>query len=143
MKKWTVSKAIILILAVILFPLPVRSVPKVVESKNGSSASEATEEERQCAEGIKELTTSLIRYKVRGGIYPTQKQGLMALVLKPTVPPFPARHRALVKPAALIDPYGRPFQYLIPGKKNKDSYDIFSLGKDGKEGTEDDVGNWE
>lgn len=40
------------------------------------------------------------------------------------------------------DPWGRPYIYAAPGQHNTDSYDLFSYGKDGKEGT-DDITNWE
>jgi hypothetical protein len=43
--------------------------------------------------------------------------------------------------AGLIDPWGRDFQYLADGKHNEGAYDMWSLGADGKEGTEDDINN--
>lgn len=44
------------------------------------------------------------------------------------------------KPA---DPWGRPYLYKFPGEHNSDTYDLYSSGKDGQAGTEDDVKNWE
>jgi general secretion pathway protein G len=41
------------------------------------------------------------------------------------------------------DPWGRPYQFVYPGKMRPDSYDLFSLGEDGQEGTDDDIGNWQ
>jgi len=41
------------------------------------------------------------------------------------------------------DPWGNPYQYLAEGEKNPDSYDIWSNGPDGDDGTEDDIGNWD
>jgi len=41
------------------------------------------------------------------------------------------------------DPWGRTYIYKFPGEHNLDSYDIYSLGKDGQEGGDDDVVNWE
>lgn len=40
------------------------------------------------------------------------------------------------------DPWGRPYQYISPGRHNADSYDAWSLGPDGADGTDDDIGNW-
>lgn len=40
------------------------------------------------------------------------------------------------------DPWGNPYNYKSPGDHNQDSYDIYSKGKDGMEGTEDDITNW-
>jgi general secretion pathway protein G len=41
-----------------------------------------------------------------------------------------------------IDPWGRQYQYVNPGTHNTDTYDLYSLGKDGVE-SGDDVTNWE
>ncbi|MAT73505.1 MAG: type II secretion system protein GspG [Planctomycetaceae bacterium] len=41
------------------------------------------------------------------------------------------------------DPWGNEYQYAAKGKKNSDGYDFWSTGPDGKDGTEDDIGNWD
>ncbi len=41
------------------------------------------------------------------------------------------------------DPWGNSYQYRAEGEKNEDSYDLWSYGPDGEDGTEDDIGNWE
>lgn len=41
-----------------------------------------------------------------------------------------------------IDPWGDPYIYDYPGKHNPKSYDLSSVGEDGKPGTDDDIGNW-
>ena len=41
------------------------------------------------------------------------------------------------------DPWGNPYQYMVPGRNRPDSYDLWSLGEDGQDGTEDDIGNWQ
>jgi len=40
------------------------------------------------------------------------------------------------------DPWGRAYNYIYPGKHTQNSYDLYSVGPDGKAGTEDDIGNW-
>ncbi len=40
------------------------------------------------------------------------------------------------------DPWGNPYQYASPGRYNVDTYDVWSLGPDQADGTEDDIGNW-
>jgi general secretion pathway protein G len=42
----------------------------------------------------------------------------------------------------LNDPWGNEIRYAAPGKHNTDSYDIWSTGPDGQDGTGDDIGNW-
>lgn len=44
--------------------------------------------------------------------------------------------------AGLKDPWGHDFQYAAPGTHNEDGFDLWSLGGDGIDGTEDDIKNW-
>lgn len=89
------------------------------------------------------LKASLIRYRTLGRIYPSEQQGLEALVTRPTTSPEPADWTQYMKPQGIKDPWGRTYEYRYPGKHNPGEFDIFSLGADGKEGTEDDLGNWD
>ena len=40
------------------------------------------------------------------------------------------------------DPWGNNYVYYYPGKHNPNTYDLLSVGPDGKEGTDDDVVSW-
>lgn len=91
---------------------------------------------------IKALETALTSYKISNLMYPTQEQGLEALVSRPSAEPKPRRWSAVMKPDGLMDPWGRRIAYRNPGKRNAGGYDVFSLGPDGLENTEDDIGNW-
>ncbi len=42
-----------------------------------------------------------------------------------------------------VDPWGNAYLYCYPGKHNQNYFDLSSAGPDGKEGTEDDISNWE
>lgn len=41
------------------------------------------------------------------------------------------------------DPWGNVYAYKAPGTYNTDAYDLYSIGPDRKEGTQDDVVNWD
>lgn len=41
------------------------------------------------------------------------------------------------------DPWGNSYKYRSPGKYNENSYDVWSMGADGEDGTEDDIGSWQ
>ena len=71
------------------------------------------------------------------GSYPTEKEGLEKIIKKPT-----NDEEAEKAAERLKDPWHRKFQYRIPGIHHPESYDLFSLGPDGIEGTEDDITNW-
>lgn len=86
---------------------------------------------------LKALTVLLGTYRVLYGHYPTQEQGLEK-VMEATAKRNPEKAARNLK-----DSWGRPFHYRIPGEHNPDSYDLWSSGDDGIEGTADDIGNWE
>jgi len=41
-----------------------------------------------------------------------------------------------------LDPWDREYRFAAPGKHNPDTFDIWSVGPDGQDGTDDDIGNW-
>jgi general secretion pathway protein G len=88
------------------------------------------------------LEASLMSYRTDNSFYPTQQQGLEALVTLPSAEPRPKFWKQLVKPDGLLDGWGRKIIYRNPGKRNPTGYDLVSFGEDGLEGTNDDVGNW-
>ena len=42
-----------------------------------------------------------------------------------------------------IDPWYNPYIYYYPGKHNPNGYDLLSTGPSGKEGNDDNIGNWQ
>ena len=48
-----------------------------------------------------------------------------------------------VKRRVSLDPWGNEYQFVAPGQHNQNTYDFWSYGPDGADGTEDDIGNWE
>lgn len=85
-------------------------------------------------------------YYMDNSCYPTTEQGLKALIEKPTIPPIPENWNGpyIEDKKVPIDPWGQEIKYISPGNHNSD-YDIFSYGKDKKEGGEGydaDIGNW-
>jgi general secretion pathway protein G len=74
------------------------------------------------------------------GRLPTTDEGLSALVTRPG--DVKEWHGPYIEPNSLKDPWGDSFQYQLNGPHNPDSFDLYSLGPDGREGTADDIGNW-
>lgn len=91
---------------------------------------------------IKQLEGALTSYKIANLIYPTQEQGLDALVNKPRIEPLPKRWTQLIKADGLLDAWGHKIMYRNPGTKNANGYDVYSFGPDGVENSADDIGNW-
>jgi general secretion pathway protein G len=42
-----------------------------------------------------------------------------------------------------MDPWENEYKFAAPGKHNTESFDVWSMGPDGQDGTDDDIGNWE
>jgi general secretion pathway protein G len=84
---------------------------------------------------LSSLDTALKLYRLDTGAYPTSAQGLDILLLPTGKGPYLEK-----KP---IDPWGGAYRYKCPGAQRVTSFDVFSVGRDGKEGTEDDIGNWQ
>ncbi|MCX7887159.1 MAG: type II secretion system major pseudopilin GspG [Verrucomicrobiae bacterium] len=89
--------------------------------------------------------TALGLYELDNGFYPTTEQGLLALIVKPTTPPVPNNWRGpyLDPPALRKDPWGHDYIYIYPGARNPSGYDLFSVGPNGAQGDDDDIGNWQ
>ncbi len=81
-------------------------------------------------------------YKLDNGRYPTTSQGLKGLLSKSTSSPVPGNWNGPYLERDPLDPWKNTYQYKSPGSHNADSYDLYSRGTDGVEGTEDDVNNW-
>jgi general secretion pathway protein G len=93
---------------------------------------------------ITRLEQALEFYQMDNARFPTADQGLDALVHQPTSPPVPRAYTpgGYLREDGLLDPWGNPFQYRIPGTKNPHSFDIWSLGPDQVE-SDDDITNWQ
>ena len=76
------------------------------------------------------LEKALEQYRLDTGRYPTQEQGLVAVIKKPANEP--RWEGPYLKKELPMDPWGRPFVYKIPGERG--DFDLVSLGKDGVPG---------
>lgn len=80
---------------------------------------------------VQNLSTSLELYYLDVGTYPSTSEGLEALVkAMPRAGGWNGPY--LSKASVPLDPWGRPYRYVSPGKKGK--FDLFTLGRDDKEG---------
>ena len=88
------------------------------------------------------ITTAMELYALDNGGYPSQHAGLAALVRAPGGQPA-WRGPYLKKAEGLVDPWGRPYGYRIPGRQS--AFEVFTLGRDnatGGSGEDQDVVTW-
>jgi len=85
---------------------------------------------------IDALTMALEQFNLDNGFYPTNEQGLKALVDKPTSRPEAAHWRGpyLKKREIPKDAWEHDYRYICPGRVNIEEYDLLSYGKDDREG---------
>jgi general secretion pathway protein G len=122
----------LMLVVVIIGILAALVIPKIA---GNSERARVTAARADINGGIK---AALGQYEVDNGNYPKSLQDLLA-------PPGNAKnwHGPYLESAKLpVDPWGNPYVYYYPGKHMPTGYDLLSVGPDGKEGTDDDIGNW-
>ena len=89
---------------------------------------------------ISSLSTAIGAFEIDNGRYPTTDEGFAAITVQPLGMDSwkgPYLQRAINK-----DPWGNTYVYKNPRSKNTDGFDLYFFGPDGREGGDDDIGNW-
>lgn len=92
---------------------------------------------------IRGIETALDLYRLDNFKYPSTEDGLEALVSNPGEDAAPNWKQYLRR--IPTDPWNKPYLYANPGQRGG-SYDVFTYGADGREGgegTDADIGNWD
>lgn len=90
---------------------------------------------------IKDLDQATEMFKIDVGRFPTNEEGLRALLVEP--PNVAKWDGPYLRRALPDDPWGNPYRYRSPGRHA--DVDIYSYGADnapGGSGENTDVGNW-
>lgn len=90
---------------------------------------------------ISTFGTALDAFEVDVGYYPKGKNGLNDLVSQPR--DAQNWRGPYMKNDIPKDPWGNDYIYECPGKHNPTSYDLMSMGLDGRVGGDDDITNWD
>lgn len=124
--------AIIATLAAVIAPAIFRNVG---DSKSAAARSQ-----------VELFAMALASYRLDNDVFPSTQQGLEALRTQPTAGDLPRRWRGPYLSKVLApDPWGRAWIYVSPGRANPQSFDLYSLGRDGRLGGTDedaDVTSW-
>lgn len=84
-------------------------------------------------QGIASIVSALKLYRLDNFRYPTQEQGLRALVEKPTLDPIPVNWPGGgYLDRTPKDPWGNDYVYKNPGQRSE--VEVISLGADGRPG---------
>jgi general secretion pathway protein G len=79
---------------------------------------------------IESFHRALASYRLDVGSFPSNEEGLNALVQKPST--AAKWNGPYLSKAVPLDPWGRPYIYRVPGPRG--DYDLLSYGKDGQPG---------
>jgi general secretion pathway protein G len=95
---------------------------------------------------IQILALALDAYRIDNEDYPTTDQGLQSLRSFPVTGTAPLNWKGpYLRQVLPLDPWGRAYVYVSPGAVNPTGYDLYSLGKDGKPGGQNedaDITSW-
>ena len=124
----------IMVVIVILGVLAAMVVPNLMGNKDKADIQKVKSD-------IVALENALDMYRLDNSIYPTTDQGLEALVTQPNGSPEPRNYRedGYIKRLPQ-DPWG--YEYILNSPGENGRVDVLSVGLDGEEGTDDDIGNW-
>lgn len=89
---------------------------------------------------ISSIELALDQFEVDNGYYP-KSGNLNALLEQPS--DAQSWKGPYLKKNVPLDPWGTAYTYDYPGRHNANGYDIVSAGPDGRQGTDDDINNWD
>lgn len=125
----------IMVVVVIIAILAALVVPKIMSRPEQAKIVKAKQD-------VQSIQNALDLYRLDNGAYPSQAQGLQALISKPSGTPAPQNYaKGGYLKSLPQDPWGAPYQYQNPGQHGE--VDVFTYGKAGKAGgTSNIIGNW-
>ena len=121
----------LLLVLVILAVLAAVVVPKFT-GRTDDAKIKATKAELAILEG------ALDRFEIDNGRFPATEDGLQALVRAPS---YANNWKGPYIKAVPQDKWGNAYIYRSPGQHNADSFDLYSMGPNGRDG-DDDLTNW-
>ena len=106
----------LMVVLVIIGVLAALIVPNVLDRADDARVTAARTD-------VNNLMQALKLYRLDNQRYPTAEQGLQALVAQPTAGPVPPNWKPYLDKLP-NDPWGRPYQYLNPGRQGRDRRDV-------------------
>jgi general secretion pathway protein G len=121
---------LVLVILVVLASLAVNVFSGTQDQANRNAAAAQV--------GLYKRAVDLYRLNMRQ--YPSE---LQELVTKPSDAAASNKWGGPYMDKIAKDPWEQDYRFAAPGKHNADSFDVWSVGPDGQDGSADDIGNWE
>lgn len=122
-----------LLVLVILATLAAIVIPKFAGRSQQAKVTQAISQ-------IGSFKLALDTFEVDNGYYP---RDLNALLEAPSGVNVDEWKGPYLEKGIPLDPWGNPYVYEYPGRRNMNGFDIMSMGPDARNGTEDDITNWD
>ncbi|MDA0323510.1 MAG: type II secretion system major pseudopilin GspG [Verrucomicrobia bacterium] len=122
----------IMIVVIIIAALAGMVVPRLIGRSEEAK-------KRIASADIRTLQTQLKLFRLDNDRFPNNSEGLNALLRKP------AGAQGWSTPyieKEATDPWNQPYKYRYPATRSTSEFDVYSVGLDGNDGSEDDIGNW-
>jgi general secretion pathway protein G len=107
---------------------------------NVFSGTQARADRNAAAAQIGFYKSAVERYRLDTRQYPDD---LQSLVTQPSDARMAEKWGGPYMDKIARDPWDNEYRFAAPGKHNPDSFDVWSVGPDGQDGSADDIGNWE
>lgn len=122
----------IMIVVIIIAALAGMVVPRLIGRSEEAK-------KRIASADIRTLQTQLKLFRLDNDRFPNNSEGINALLRKPAgAQGWSAPY--IEKEA--VDPWNQPYKYRYPATRSSSEFDVYSVGPDGDDGSEDDIGNW-
>lgn len=123
------SRFQLIVAIAVLAVIAVVTVPRLINAVHHAHSPQIITVEQELAE----LENGLRLYQQDNGRYPTDEQGLLALILKPARAPVPTHWQTGGYVDRLPhDPWGHPYRYRLSDDGSR--FDLFSFGPGGPDG---------
>jgi len=123
----------IMVVVIVIGILAATIIPKFIGTTHDAKVATAKG-------NIAELDAALERYNVQMDAYPSNEEGLKALVEKPAndAGTWRGPYIKLLRP----DPWGQPYNYKYPGTHHATGPDLWARDPKAAEGDAGEIGNW-
>lgn len=122
-----------LLVLVILATLAAIVIPKFAGRSQQAKVTQAISQ-------IGSFKLALDTFEVDNGFYPRDLNALFEMPSGTTATQWQGPY---LEKGIPLDPWGNAYVYEFPGRRNLNGFDIMSMGPDGRNGTEDDITNWD
>ena len=110
-----------------------------------SGESPENDDRTKALRSLQAIRPAIEMYRINGGLYPSNKQGLRVLVSSPyklaSGEPLPAKWTQILKEVPK-DPWGAECSYQIATDEGQTMIEVRSFGADGKKSDDDIVYSW-